>query len=245
MSQENNNPVSKTIIGGGKTQEEVSIQKEIEDTSTTSHIIKDSDENPFEKTKIPNSYIVEAYEEPKKTEETIQKNENNNPAKDGDSLIKDEETLKMLRGLNFWSKFHVILGFISAGMLFLVGFAYIFLIVTIPITIIYWIMGGISVWLLTYLYRSFSKFNELTSVKTQEEFNNNVLQGLDLMKMYYKITGIFNIASLVLLVVAIIGGIFFLILFGSSPQFQDFLSNPKYSSASLILFLIPLNQWFF
>jgi hypothetical protein len=233
MSQENNNPVTKTLIGGGKNQEEVSFEKDVEDNSVKSSTDSDLDKNLFEKTKIPNSYIVESDEEPKKTEATIQKTENNNQAKDEDNLIKDEETLKMLRGLNFWSKFHVILGFISAGMLFLVGFAYIFLIVTIPITIIYWIMGGISVWLLTYLYRSFSKFNELTTVKTQEEFNNSVLQGLDSMKMYYKITGIFNIASLVLLVVAIIGGIFFLILFGSSPQFQDFLSNPKYSSASL------------
>lgn len=227
MSLENNKPVQKIIIGGERLQKSILVDKEIENNSTIISATPNSEDDSFENVKIPSSHIIETDEETKKIEIIAQSIENDYQPQETNNLIKDEETLKMLKSLNFWSKFHIILGFISAGMLFLTGLAYIFLIVTIPISIIYWIIAGISVWLLTYLYRSFNKFNELKTVKTQEDFNNNVLQGLDLMKKYYKITGIFSIISLVFAFVLICGAIFFLVMYSSTPEFQSFLANQK------------------
>jgi cell division protein FtsX len=229
MPLENDKPIQRTIIGEEKPQESIVIEKEfkIKNDSDIINIVDNLETNSFENTKIPYSHIVEVTEENSKTEVIAKKLENVVPPNNYDTLIKDEETLKMLHSLNFWSKFHIIIGFISAGMLFLTGLAYIFLIITIPLSIIYWIIAGISVWLLTYLYRSFNKFNELITVKTQEEFNDNVLQGLDLMKKYYKITGIFTIVSLVFAFVLIFGAIFFLVMYSSAPEFQSFLANQK------------------
>jgi hypothetical protein len=227
MSLENNRPVQKIIIGGEKFQKSFLVEKETGISPTIISNTDNLDDTSFEKIKIPSSHIFEIEQESKKIEPIVHGIENDFPQPKSNNLIRDEETLKMLQSLNFWSKFHIILGFISAGMLFLVGFVYIFLIVTIPLTIIYWIMAGISVWLLMYLYRSFNKFNELKTVKTQDDFNNNVLQGLDLMKSYYKITGIFSIISIVSATVLVIGGIIFLAMYSSSPEFQSFLATQK------------------
>jgi hypothetical protein len=227
MSLENNKPVQKIIIGGDRLQKSILVDKEIETDPPIISATPNSESDSFENVKIPSSHIIETEEETKKSETISQSIENDYRPQETNNLIKDEETLKMLKSLNFWSKFHIILGFISAGMLFLSGLAYLFLIVTIPLSIIYWIIAGVSVWLLTYLYRSFSKFNELRTVKTQEDFNNNVLQGLNLMKSYYKITGIFSIISLILASILIILGIVFLVLYSSNPEFQSFLASQQ------------------
>lgn len=242
MSLNNSKPVQKLVIGGEplkksvltETQkvttvitptrideEKIEINNEVIepliDTINFSH-----EESIFEKVterKIEDEEtIVEKKLEPKDVEIVEPIIPNNN-------LIKDEETLKMLKSLNFWSKFHIILGFISSGFLILAGLIYVFLIVTIPLSIIYWIIAGITIWLLTFLYKAFGKFNELTEVKTQDEFNVKTLEGLNYMKSYYKITGIFNIVSFVALILLFVLAIVLLFTFGNNPEFLQSLQT--------------------
>ncbi len=247
MSLSNSNPVQKLVIGGEPLKK--SVATEAQKVTTVINPAKVSDEqstvgndiiepltepvsfeqdDTLDKNKLVQNINLEQESKTEKVVEVVEISKQNIP---NNNLIKDEETIKMLKSLAFWSKFHIILGFISAGFLILAGVIYIFLIITIPITIIYWAIAGVSIWLLIKLYKGFGKFEQLAEVQTQDDFNTKTLQGLDYMKSYYKITGILQIASFVFLILMFVVGIVLLIAFGNNPAFQDALKNANSQSA--------------
>jgi hypothetical protein len=138
MSENNPKEVQKIIIDADSNNNPSSIiidsdsisNTRVEDTQKATTIIKDEE----------STTLGQGEKEAPQQVKKIQSNDN---------LIKDEETLKMLKSLSFWGKFQVIIGFISAGFLILAGLIYIIGIITIPITIVYWVAAGISIWLLT------------------------------------------------------------------------------------------------
>ena len=249
MSLSNSNPVQKLVIGGEPLKKSVATENQKsttvinpakiseENIKVTSEALESTintteskhEEQVFVEEKIAQVTIEDNNVQSmdvKKTETPKQTIPNNN-------LIKDEETLKMLKSLAFWSKFHIILGFISAGLLIFAGIIYIFLIITIPITILYWIIAGITIWLLVKLYKGFSKFEQLTDVKTQDDFNVKTLEGLNYLNSYYKITGIFQIISFALGMLLIVVGIVLLIAFGNNPSFQESLKEATDAQKSM------------
>ena len=235
MSDNNTNPVQKLVIGGEPLKKSVLTEatkttEVVESMDESQEVVSSSMEKMESKTEM-----MEMIEKDDTSEKIIinqEKSAVSKPQMSNNNLIKDEETIKMLKSLNFWAKFQIILGCVSVGFLILIGTVYAFTIILIPVTLFYWALAGLTIWLLITLYKSISKFNELAEVKTQDDFNIKTLEGLNLMKTYYKINGIFTMVSLGLLALVIVGGIILLIVFGSNPAFQKGFSEGLQSTGN-------------
>ena len=83
------------------------------------------------------------------------------------------------------------------------------------------------------MYKGFGKFEQLTDVKTQDDFNVKTLEGLNYLNSYYKITGIFQIISFALGMLLIVVGIVLLIAFGNNPSFQESLKEATDAQKSM------------
>jgi hypothetical protein len=210
-----NQPIQKLVIETVAIKEEVATEiqnKSSQGVNVVEEIVAPLvNESTQETVKEAVNKVIE--EKPESNTLPIQdlNNSNTNPIQ-SNNLITDVETLKMIKGLNFWAKFMAVWQFIGAGFLIVSGLIYVITIIFIPLSLIYWVIGGLSIWIAFKLLKATNKFNNLSKVSNQEGFNSNVLQGMNELKSYFKIQGILTIVGIALFFLAIL----LVIIFGAS-----------------------------
>jgi Family of unknown function (DUF5362) len=171
----------------------------------------------------PNPIITEVEKTVQSAESAITTNPVNS-----NNLIKDEPTLDMLKGLSFWTKFYAVIMFIGAGFYVLGGLLFAITIIGIVVSVFYWAIAGLMIWLGTKIWSASESTKMVASATTQDEFNSSSLSVMSNFKTYYKTTGILFIVSLVLGLLLVIGLIALLATgvisnkeFLDSPEFRD------------------------
>ena len=229
MSENNKTtPVQKLVIGAESAISSPEVKTTMSDMPDNLESMVDVTENNISNTSEEKIVVNNTSEEDVVTTNNIQDIPmNTNPV---NPLITDPQTLSMLKSLSFWTKFVSVFQFIGAGFIAFAGLVYIIGIITIPLTLLYWILAGITVWTFVKAWQAANNFRSLTQVESQESFNSNTLKGLNNLKTFFKIQGIMIIVGLGFLVLAIIGGIFFGVWALNNPGFKKSLENPYSTS---------------
>jgi hypothetical protein len=143
-------------------------------------------------------------------------------------FIKDPGILRVFGSYALWLKIFAIFNFISAGFLILTGIIYVFTIIGIVISVIYWAIAGLQIWLNINLLQGAKNIEALKTCQTQEQYNSLTIENLKCTGLYFKVCCIMTMVGFGLVVV----GLMFLMVIGLTGGFQNFDNLRSFSSSS-------------
>lgn len=111
--------------------------------------------------------------------------------------------LKKLVGYQGWLKFIAILSYIGAGFMILAGLVLALTLIGIIVSIFYWGIGALYIWLGMLIWKAAAQLETLT----KENYEANSSRIIDNLGLYFKINGIVTIAVIALGILAIIIGL--------------------------------------